>query len=888
MLIGREEQIEEICRRAESPGSGGEDANVLFIVGEAGIGKSALLREATARLRGSSRPPLLAVAECSTPLADREIGEVEALQPWGEIIAELPSTDRSGTGETRKLVGELARAWIHCIPVVGDVIESVVDTADILKKRVGEEGAASQSQLFQQYINVLGKLSEKSTVVLAIDDAHWADPSTCNLLFAAARQLRSRPILFIVAYRPDDAAGSRDGEGHPILHIRNELERYSLSEEIILPKMSPGNLDALLRSRYPNYRNDDRFEEWMARISDGNALFITQYLTTLEEDGYIDRAAGTIRDDFEETMVPTSIQAVLRERLRRLDEESSELLRYASVEGEIFTSMVLSVVTELPALKLLQRLRRIEDRSQIVRTLGRQRVYASETTAYQFAHTLMQRLQYESLGDEERQLLHEAVLGVLKNEWELARKERKNIEGVAARLATHAEMLGDNLYAAEVLLAGARSTWEEYAEQETLSLLERAFTALDQEERSSPNAGTDRLRRSGLLLRSMVHRQRGRHLQALEECRAALALFERDGDPRKHVAVLCEEATVLRFLERLDESEASAQRALAEAEKSDYPEGEQHALTQIGHAKLNRGDYHAALEWYERSLSVALRIGSGTEQEAVALYNIAMMHDGLGRPEMALEFYQRVLAIQRGIGNVKGEVYALHNIGVIHMYAGRHAEADECYRQAEAGYRSMGEARGEMMIANNRGVLAMERNDPEDAQRLFERALELARTIEDRRGMGSPLVNLGDLAVKQGKLAEALDLMTESLRIREELNDREGMAISTFHLSMLHIQLGSAIAARELIERTKEMAAEVGYRKLELNALGGLGLVDALEGRQLDGAERKLKYARAIEQIEESIRLLREMGDADAEEWVDELRRVRGEFESGSRSVAGD
>jgi predicted ATPase len=269
---------------------------------------------------------------------------------------------------------------------------------------------------------VLKKLAEQTPLVLMIDDFHWADTSSTNLLFTAARQLHSQPILFIIAYRPDDAASSRNGEGHPILHIRNELERYSLAAELGVPRMRAEDLDRLLHGRYRSYHNDDEFEQWLATISSGNALFITQFLQTLEEDGYIDPSSGEIRPGYRNAKVPDSAYAVVRERLRRLSEETRELLRYASVEGDTFTADMLAKITETPKLKLLQRLRLAEQSHRIIVDLGKQRVYVTETSAWRFSHALLHLAMYESLNQEERELLHEAIFDVLKEEWEAARR----------------------------------------------------------------------------------------------------------------------------------------------------------------------------------------------------------------------------------------------------------------------------------------------------------------------------------------------------------------------------------------------------------------------------------------------------------------------------------
>jgi predicted ATPase len=134
MIIGREEQLDQLRRAiARATTTDETGPNVLFVTGEAGIGKTTLLRSARAGCETMTPQPLAIHVECSTPLAGQDIGEVESLGPWEEILRRLVAAQPKQRDQTRKLVADLAKAWIRCIPVVGDVLESVADTAQIVR-----------------------------------------------------------------------------------------------------------------------------------------------------------------------------------------------------------------------------------------------------------------------------------------------------------------------------------------------------------------------------------------------------------------------------------------------------------------------------------------------------------------------------------------------------------------------------------------------------------------------------------------------------------------------------------------------------------------------------------------------------------------------------------
>jgi predicted ATPase len=793
-MVGREEEVERILRQLESVVSGTARQNVLFITGEAGLGKSTLLGSIDDACSRLDAPPTVAIVQCSTPLAGRDLGEVEALGPWIEIMSRLATLRNERQKETRKLVADLAIAWVKFIPIVGDLVESVADTATILKEhRQGKDPAgataqaANQEQLFQQYINFLSRLSEETPLLLMIDDFHWADTSSTNLLFAAARQLQGKPVLFIVAYRADDAASSRNGEGHPILHIRNELERYDLAAEVPLPRMEAGDLDTLLRRRYPNYQNNDGFEEWIARVGGGNPLFITRFLDTLEEDGHIDRATGVIGEGYQGVQVPASAQAVVQERIRRLDEDTRELLRYASVEGDTFTLLILSRITELAQLKLLQRLRLTEEKGDIIHALGRQQIYATETACYRFAHALIHKALYDALTLDEQLLLHEAVFDVLNEQWEQARESGINVAQMAARMAIHAEALGRYTVAADALLEGAKASWREYAEEEALRQIEQALSLADAAEASgAANPGDlTRIRGVALQQRGTVHRSRSRLAEALEDLRKSGMLLAEASQTKQLAWTYNWESDVLYLLGRYDEAMRRAAESLELAQSIGDLTNEAYACNNSGSIHWIQGDYAAALTDFNRAVECLESLGD-LRGKANTLNNIGLVYERLLDNGKAMEFHTRSLELKRQIGDGPSEAASLHNIGTVLYAQGKHREAIEHFGQS----------------------------------------LEIKRRVGDRIGEGTSMYNTGCVYLELQEFDTARTYLQGSQDIFTLCGHPEGIAWSTYSLGSLSRVTGKFVEARKLLERALELAGSVGLKVIEDEASKELGLLE--------------------------------------------------------------
>jgi tetratricopeptide (TPR) repeat protein len=873
MVIGRDEQLREINEHVQGHMEGGGGPNVLFVTGEAGIGKTTLLQAFMQERRMHTKEIVIASAACSTPLAGQDIGEVEALLPWAEIMTALSAEGQERKLETRRLVTELAMAWIRVIPVVGDVLESVADTAHIVRghnARSGREhappvNAASQQQLFQQYINVLTKLSERAPLVLVLDDFHWADSSSANLLFTAARQLEAHPIVFIVAYRPDDAVSSRAGEGHPILHIRNELERYSLAVEIGVPQLTASDLDSLLRRRYPSYQDNDAFEEWLAKVSAGNALFITQYLETLEDDGYIDSREGTIRAGYEEATVPQSAYAVVSERVRRLSEETRELLRYASVEGDTFTTSVLAKITEMPQLKLLQRLRLAEQVHHVVHSLGKQRIYTSETTAYQFSHALLHMAMYDSLEQEERELLHQAIFDVLKEEWNAALVSRAgNLSSIAARLAVHAGVLGEHLFAADVLIDGAEASWRTYAEQETLRDLEKVFQSLDDaEEHGGDRKESNRLRAEAIMLRGEIHSLRGRYDAALDDFRHAHALFSECADQVQMVEAMNYEAVILGRQGNIAESERHAEDALAQARTIGDMRVQALALRTLGVLRYRSGIYEEALEYYSDSLAIEQSRGN-RQGEADMLVNIASVHYQRRRYDEALEQYRYALELYENLDHRTGAARQLNNIGLVLDLRGERDEALSNFQRSLATFRSIGDRTNEAMVLNNIGNLLSRAGEDNEAMEHFGLSLRIYQEIGERSGEATALYNSGNILRHRGEHEGALDMMRRSRELFTAIGNSKGEVTALGDIGEVLLALGRPAEALEALRQMLETSEQRKFVQQQAQALLLLGRCHI--------ALSELQPAR--EYLERAIAQAGEHGLSDVESQVREVQGV--------------
>ncbi|HZV12376.1 MAG TPA: AAA family ATPase, partial [Candidatus Kapabacteria bacterium] len=469
MLVGREHELNVLNNsfRQMLEGKG----NILFLTGEAGLGKTTLVHEWWKTVAPDTA--IYAEAACSIPIGNVDVGRLEALQPWADIVAQLQGHEEQSKKklDLKKLIFDSAPAWAWALPIVGGIAHGAMETARLVKEQQSDynPNASNQQQVFQQYVNLLTKIAEQTPLVILLDDMHWADTSSTNLLFYLSRQINEKKILVIVTYRPDDAISANDGKGHPIVQVKNEILRYG-GKEHSLSYFGDNAIRELLTAVFPTYEVNDKFERWLRKISDGNSLFVTQFIKTLHEDGHLSNE-GKFAGNYEDVKTPDSALAVVQERTRRLDEPTRKLLMYATAEGEEVTTYVLEQLSKKDSMELLEELQQAEQLG-VITEKGFDRTYANQTSAlFGFSHALFHKALYDSLLDAQKKLLHRRCFDLLKAEWDRLSETNDRTNSLASKLLTHAEKCGEIETAATVALEAARGAWQTFAEAEALEML---------------------------------------------------------------------------------------------------------------------------------------------------------------------------------------------------------------------------------------------------------------------------------------------------------------------------------------------------------------------------------------------------------------------------------
>jgi len=463
VFVARDEEIGRLAETARKAFSG--KGQVVFVKGEAGSGKTALIQEFARKSQNEYPDLIFAGGKCNahTGIGDPYLPFIELMNMLtGDILAKW----NAGliTREHAARLWRFASDAAHAVLENGrDLIGTFVDGDALIErarssstvflewlerlKKVVERKSAlpadsmlQQSHLFEQYTRVLQALSNKRPLLLVLDDLQWIDAGSGSLLFHLGRRITGNPVLLVGAYRSDEIALGREGERHPLSSIIREFKLDFGDIEIDMGKTGGRTFVNALIDSEPN-RLDEEFRETLFRQTGGHALFTLELLRNMQESGFIrknEEGKWARSRELSWDTLPARIDAVIEERISRLSESQREVLTAASVEGEEFTAEVTAQVQDISLRDLIRSLSsELDKRHHLVRAKGIRQLHSKRLSLYLFQHILFQRYLYNTLDEVERAHLHEETGRILEAIY------GDQSEGISVSLARHFKEAGN-------------------------------------------------------------------------------------------------------------------------------------------------------------------------------------------------------------------------------------------------------------------------------------------------------------------------------------------------------------------------------------------------------------------------------------------------------------
>lgn len=827
--VGREAPLRALIDRLDRAIEG--HGQVLLLGGDAGVGKSRLIRDLKQEAAGRS----IRVIEgrCSS---------TEASVPYAPFMDALRFRISRGEGEAvAHVLGPLSPVLAPIFPQLGNAGAG--------------EGTADRERPFDLIFSVLERLATNDPMLLILEDVNWADQTSLELLHHLAHRAPALPILIVATYRSDEL-----NAGHPLRRLLGAMARERVGEDMRLAPLSREDTAELLKGMFGT-APDPAFASAIWKRSEGNPFFIEEIVSMLgETEPIVPDSATAVA--IERTPLPTTVSEAVLARVHALGERAVETLSAASVIGRTFEFEDLRQVQGMSELELLEVIEQL-----VAHQLLREEK-AEGLDRYGFPHALMQEAMYESIISRRRRLLHRRVAAALERR---SQHETPRLD----ELALHFRLGGDRARASEYARrAGDEAVrlraWDDAAEH-----YEHALASL--EESSGDRARTAELleRLAGVAWRQSRATAGRQYAEDALRLRRALGHDEEAARLLRRLAALrIEQGDTEGAGEALDE----ALRLLGAQSHSEQLGA---IYDDLGRLSLERGDLDRAESLLTHGLSLASRDSQGAE-EVLALVSLgelsilggqvsagvarldlalALLREGRRLPferlarvfsdgvrtlilgmeyDRALEWAEaaRELCSRQGVVGMDAFFSAMH--AVIRTVTGRDEDTLDEVQKAVSELRrtDRAELREALRIL---GFIHRVRGETDAAQAAYAEAIT--------QGERSRSVGLGLVALAQGRNQEAAGILEAALRGIPPAQPLVARHLLPYAVEAL-VAVGRIEDAAAYVDNAPEMIdTRIGNAQLH----HARGLVRLAQGRADEAREQLAAAADAWDRIGNAI-----------------------------------
>ncbi len=855
---------------------------VIAVSGEAGVGKSRFIEVIVQQARVEGFDLISGV--CIS------YGGTIPYSVWLEPLRTLIDFRSDDSDDDRRVRLQTALAEIdraEDAPILGDIIGVPLDDSSWTASL---DAQARQRRLFDTIVELIRHHAAQQPLLWVIDDAHWIDPASLELLNHLTRQIDDAALALLVVYRTQGGwVGWRD--------LPNAVE-------IVLPLLDRSAIESLVADllELKDRQLPLAVQALMARMASGtvrttssdlatfetywgNPFFTSERIRALIDSGVLARdetGHWQVTKPIESIDMPDTIHGVIMSRIDRLPEPARRILQVASVIGRAFDVDVLQAVQGSPGENAESLQRHLQDLGDLG-VLPESEVSLEESfqpeseaqtptgalrgpQAYVFRNVTTQEVAYGSLRYERRRELHRRI-------GEFIESHPAHADDLSGLLTYHyiEGQIWDK--ALPYALDAGRSAQEKYANAAAAGAYRRALQAA---ESLSPPRAPEQL---------AAHESLADVLLIVGEYDEALRHYERARtlamDDLLHLADLCRKT-----------AETHERRSAYEEAFSWLSRGLQYvAPNSLEAARIylmgagvyyRQGKHDKAAEWCEKSLSIsrALTDDAARRTEARAQYLLAEILRRRGDLEQAIAAAQRSLKMYESLGDPLGMSQAMTTLASAYQFEGDLKQATDYFQQGLQIKEQIGDVVGQGGTTLNLGEVYRTLGELAEARRMFERSLRIFQDLRNSYAVALLYNNLAATAIADGDWEQAVNQLVESEKLFDTIGSDDFKAELQRHWAELSLGRGftnEALTWGQMAAAT----AEASQEKLEIGlARCVLGQVYLAQG-DLAGAERELQA---------SLEILQSVGSkveaARAQIALAQLRRRQNRLEEADQLIA--
>ena len=864
-LIDRVEEM-GVLREAVDGAVRGE-GGVVFLYGEAGIGKTRLARElgAYARSRG------MQVLSGRCPALFRMDG-VPPYVLWNEVIRDYLET--CTPEQLYRVIGYYPGEISKLVPELNQKLRTIPQSLPISPEH-------ERNRLFEAVLQFITNISKEAPLLVVLDDLQWTDQSSLLLLHYLARGVYKQSLLLLGAYRDTYV-----DDQHPLSPVLTELNRERLLQSVPLKRLSFDDVSEMIKRVLKQDNVPREFCELVYEKTRGNPFFVEEVIKSLKEEDviYSEKNKWKIKE-VSRIEFPKTVRDVIKKRLSRLGDESQKVLTLASFVGKDFTFEALSGVTGVEEDKLL------EIMEKLLKTgLFKHGIIRGEDVC-SFSDIIVRDVVHEEVSPFRRKKLHGVVGHALEKVY------TRNIDEHLGELAYHFLESGDKEKALNYFLKAGEKAQKVYAPEEAFSYLQHALELLEEKEGNleekvrmierlgdlkgwigERDVGMEYWNKSLTLWNRLGDKKNIARLhvkmasafwmwaankeKASEHHRVALEILEKESESVE-LASLYEDIT--HMLWRTGESTEAlpwAQKASELAERLGDPEVLAGCYNNLGVLSLKSGEITKATKHFERGLKIALennsmgwaltiynnlselywitaefqkmfetaKKGSELAKKVGALGSLAWIgvllagcYAYMGELQKAISMMEDILALDKRIKFTAHISYAMWGLGECYLWLGEWEKTLHYLMEAHDIAKKTGEYQASMNAAFSLGKLFMEMEDYVEAERYFNESSNISEKAGEKDyQLTEVFPALSKLYLKKGEIEKAKELIEKIYKYATKTKNRLVISHAEMLKAMLFREQEKWVQSTQHFEESLQGCKSLNLQKWRVNEFAEL------------------------------------------------------------------
>jgi predicted ATPase/KaiC/GvpD/RAD55 family RecA-like ATPase len=756
------------------------EGGVVFLYGEAGIGKTRLARELTAyaNLLG------MRVLSGRCPALFRMDG-VPPYILWKEVVKDYLET--CTPEQLYKVIGNYPIEVSKLVPELKQMLRTIPESFPLSPEN-------SRDRLFEAVSQFITNISKETPLLVILDDLQWTDESSLLLLHYQARGAYKDSLLLLGAYRDTDV-----DEKHPLIPVLTELNRERLLQSVQLKRMSFDDSSEMIKRILEQDDISREFCELIYERTRGNPFFVEEVIKSLKEEEVIYSEDNKWKiKEISKIEFPETVKSVIKKRISRLDDECQNILTLASFVGNDFTFEALCGVTEIEEDKLLELMEKL-----LKTGLVKEKVIRGEDM-YCFADVIVRDVVHEEVSHLRHKKLHNKV------GYSLEKVYSKAIDEHLGELAYHFLEGGEKDKSLDYFLKAGENAIKIYANTEAISYFQSALGLLEEKE------GEYREKARVLETLGDIKRIVGEYDFCMKRWNGALLLWKQLDEKEKAAELHRKMAmTLWREVGNTEKAQENFEKALGILEVE--PESIELAALYAARATMSyfTEDVTKTRSWAEKALELGKKLNA-FEAMASAYIDLGLVFGATGERKKAVECMEKALkiALDNNYVDIAGRAY--NNLAV-QLPAEENERILECFEKGLELAKKAGHIQGISWFEGQLATIYFGMGNSDKAIALVEEADALNRKTGNLFNLSSSTLYLGAIYHVLGEWNKSEQYLKESLNISLKINNTQQISNSYGFLGWGYHDRGEYVQAKEYFEKMSEIDEKTGAKAYQIS-----------------------------------------------------------------------